>query len=58
MFDGSPDDAISAAAGGNLEVLYARRKGRDAADDRIVEEVERPASATILKQRSSPPTVA
>ncbi|MEZ5382145.1 MAG: NYN domain-containing protein [Microthrixaceae bacterium] len=40
VFDGSPDEGISAAAGGNLEVLYARRTGRDAADDRIVEEVE------------------
>ena len=40
VFDGAPDEGISAAAGGNLEVLHARRKGRDAADDRIVEEVE------------------
>ena len=40
VFDGAPDAAISAASGGNLEVLFARRAGRDAADDRIVEEVE------------------
>ena len=40
VFDGASHESISAAAGGNLEVLYARRKGRDAADDRIVEEVE------------------
>lgn len=40
VFDGAPNKTISAAAGGNLEVLYARRTGRDAADDRIVEEVE------------------
>lgn len=40
VFDGAPNPAISAAGGGNLEVLFARRKGRDAADDRIVEEVE------------------
>ncbi|MCB1028426.1 MAG: NYN domain-containing protein [Microthrixaceae bacterium] len=40
VFDGAPDEAISASEGGNLEVRFARRKGRDAADDRIVEEVE------------------
>ena len=40
VFDGAANEAISEAAGGNLEVLYARRRGRDAADDRIVEEVE------------------
>ena len=40
VFDGAPVASVSAASGGNLEVLFARRTGRDAADDRIVEEVE------------------
>lgn len=40
VFDGRPDDRLRAAAGGNLTVDFARRAGRDAADDRIVELVE------------------
>ena len=56
VFDGAPNDAISAAAGGNLEVLFARRKGRDAADDRIVEEVaaryaEHPQTTVVTSDR-------
>lgn len=37
VFDGAPEDRLAELAGGNLEVLFATRRGRDAADDRIVE---------------------
>ncbi len=40
VFDGRPELSVSAAAGGNLTVDFARRAGRDAADDRIVEVVD------------------
>jgi predicted RNA-binding protein with PIN domain len=40
VFDGRPEPAISELAGGLLTVDFARRLGRDAADDRIVEIVE------------------
>ncbi len=40
VFDGRPEERLSLLAGGNLEVGFARRSGRDAADDRIVELVE------------------
>lgn len=40
VFDGRPEERLSVLAGGNLEVDFARRSGRDAADDRIVEVVE------------------
>lgn len=40
VFDGAPRASVSDAAGGNLEVDFAPRRGRDAADDRIVERVE------------------
>ncbi len=40
VFDGRPEDRLAVLAGGNLEVDFARRSGRDAADDRIVEVVE------------------
>lgn len=40
VFDGKPQPAVEAAGGGNLTVAFARRPGRDAADDRIVELVE------------------
>lgn len=40
VFDGRPEQRISELAGGNLRVDFARRPGRDAADDRIVEVVE------------------
>lgn len=39
VFDGRPEPRLSALAGGNLGVDFARRAGRDAADDRIVEVV-------------------
>lgn len=40
VFDGRPEPRLSGLAGGNLVVDFARRAGRDAADDRIVEVVE------------------
>lgn len=40
VFDGRPEPRLSELAGGNLAVDFARRAGRDAADDRIVEVVE------------------
>jgi predicted RNA-binding protein with PIN domain len=40
VFDGAPEAALSSLAGGNLRVDFATRRGRDAADDRIVELVD------------------
>ena len=40
VFDGRPQPRLEELAGGNLAVAFARRPGRDAADDRIVELVE------------------
>ena len=40
VFDGRPEERLTVLAGGNLAVDFARRSGRDAADDRIVEVVE------------------
>ena len=40
VFDGRPQPRLAELAGGNLTVDFARRAGRDAADDRIVELVE------------------
>lgn len=40
VFDGRPEERLSELGGGNLAVDFARRPGRDAADDRIVEVVE------------------
>lgn len=40
VFDGRPEPRLAELAGGNLAVDFARRLGRDAADDRIVELVE------------------
>ena len=50
VFDGAPHDRIAELAGGNMAVLFATRRGRDAADDRIVELVE-----TLLDQEAAPP---
>ena len=36
VFDGRSEPSVSRAAGGNLTVTFAERRGRDAADDRIV----------------------
>lgn len=40
VFDGRPEPRLAQLAGGALVVDFARRRGRDAADDRIVEVVE------------------
>ena len=40
VFDGRPEPTLAELAGGNLAVDFARRAGRDAADDRIVEVAE------------------
>lgn len=40
VFDGAPQDRLVMLGGGNLEVVFATRRGRDAADDRIVELVD------------------
>lgn len=40
VFDGRAVEAVRQKAGGNLEIEFAPRPGRDAADDRIVELVE------------------
>ena len=40
VFDGRPQPRLEELAGGNLAVAFARRAGRDAADDRIVELVD------------------
>jgi hypothetical protein len=37
VFDGPPDAATERIAGGDLRIEFAPRRGRDAADDRIVE---------------------
>jgi hypothetical protein len=36
VFDGRPEPWVAEVAGGNLSVTFATRRGRDAADDRIV----------------------
>lgn len=40
VFDGRPHPDVARQAGGRLEVTFAERQGRDAADDRIVALVE------------------
>ncbi len=40
VFDGRPEPQLIELAGGRLTVDFARRRGRDAADDRIVEIVD------------------
>ncbi|QYG95009.1 RNA-binding protein [Iamia sp. SCSIO 61187] len=40
VFDGRHEPRMAELAGGNLTVDFARRAGRDAADDRIVEVVD------------------
>lgn len=40
VFDGRSEERLTVLGGGNLTVEFARRRGRDAADDRIVELVE------------------
>ena len=55
VYDGGSSAAIERAAGGNLRIEFAARRGRDAADDRIVELVAAhldaeppPAGATVV----------
>ena len=36
VFDGKAEPSVARMAGGNLTVTFAERRGRDAADDRIV----------------------
>ena len=40
VFDGAPQEGVQRQAGGNLAVDFAPRRGRNAADDRIVELVQ------------------
>ena len=40
VFDGAPEPRLTQLAGGRLTVTFATRRGRNAADDRIVELVE------------------
>jgi hypothetical protein len=50
-FEGSTVAGLPAGSEGGLQVLYARRKGPNAADDRIVEEVAAdldPSSLTVV----------
>ena len=45
VVDGRPLPDLPEGDHGRLQVLYARRRGRDAADDRIVEFVDRSAGS-------------
>lgn len=40
VFDGEPEDRLTQLGGGSLTIDFARRAGRDAADDQIVRIVE------------------
>ncbi|MEM9606779.1 MAG: NYN domain-containing protein [Actinomycetota bacterium] len=40
VYDGASHERLRVLAGGNLQVEFASRRGRDAADDRVVEIVE------------------
>jgi hypothetical protein len=56
VFDGRPEPSVAAAGGGGLEVAFAARPGRDAADDRIVELVaaaygDEPALTVVTSDR-------
>jgi predicted RNA-binding protein with PIN domain len=51
VFDGRPLPDLAEGVHGGVLVAYAHRRGRDAADDRIVQEVERdpdPSSLTVV----------
>jgi predicted RNA-binding protein with PIN domain len=51
VFDGRPLHDLAEGSHGRVLVAYARRGGRNAADDRIVEEVERdrdPSTLTVV----------
>lgn len=56
IFDGAPEPRLVELAGGSLTVDFATRRGRDAADDRIVEVVvdgyaDRPAIVVVTSDR-------
>ena len=46
VFDGAPIERVAALAGGPLRIEFAPRRGRDAADDRIVELVDEQREAS------------
>jgi predicted RNA-binding protein with PIN domain len=51
VFDGRPLDGLAEGVHDGVLVAYAQRHGRDAADDRIVAEVERdpgPSTLTVV----------
>ena len=51
VFDGRPVPGLAAASHAGVEVAYATRAGRNAGDDRIVEEIARdhdPSSLTVV----------
>lgn len=52
VFDGAPEPRLTELAGGPLTVRFATRRGRDAADDRIVEivddEVDDPSTVVVV----------
>jgi predicted RNA-binding protein with PIN domain len=48
VLDGRPLDDLPEGTHDDVEVLYARRRGRDAADDRIAEVVEQDAEPSGL----------
>ncbi|MFP5257146.1 MAG: NYN domain-containing protein [Acidimicrobiia bacterium] len=51
VFDGGPEPRLTELAGGRLKVAFATRRGRDAADDRIVElvdDLDEPAGITVV----------
>ena len=55
VFDGRPEALLAGLAGGNLAVDFARRPGRDAADDQIVALVE--ARFAQVGDDGSPPAI-
>jgi nicotinic acid mononucleotide adenylyltransferase/predicted RNA-binding protein with PIN domain len=48
VFDGRPVAELAEGLHGGVRVAYARRAGRDAGDDRVVEEIEHDDDATSL----------
>jgi predicted RNA-binding protein with PIN domain len=51
VFDGRPPPGLPEGVHDGVHVVYARRAGRDAGDDRVVEEIERdddPSSLTVV----------
>jgi len=48
VFDGRPVEGLPEGRHGAIDVLYARRAGRDGADDRIVEVVQTTAPGAVV----------